>query len=91
MLTDYIKATMMRAEYEFIQEDGKYFGHVPEIEGAWSYGKKLESCRDELEQAIEDWLIFSIRRDLPIPVLDGLDLNTKRELAEIETHQQTYA
>ena len=37
----------------------------------------LEACRDELASTLEDWLLFRIARHLPIPVLQGLDLEVK--------------
>jgi hypothetical protein len=39
----------------------------------------LEACRQELESVLEDWLLFGLHKTLPIPVLDGIDLNQHRE------------
>jgi len=34
----------------------------------------LEDCRDELEEVVQEWLLFRLSRQLPVPVLDGIDL-----------------
>lgn len=85
MLTDFIKAAMRRAKYRVLEDDNSYFGEVPEIEGAWGNALTLEECRDDLESAIEDWLLISFQHRLSIPVIDGIDLNPKKELVELET------
>lgn len=84
MLIDFIKAAMRRANYKILDDDGTFFGAVPEIEGAWGNAPTLEECRDDLESAIEDWLLVSFQHRLPIPVIEGLDLNPKKELVELE-------
>jgi predicted RNase H-like HicB family nuclease len=34
----------------------------------------LEECRDELEEVLEEWLLLRLSRQLPVPILDGIDL-----------------
>ena len=70
MLTDYIKAAMKKARYKILDDDGTFFGWVPEIEGAWGNAPTLEECLDDLESAIEDWLRISFQHRLPIPKLE---------------------
>jgi len=84
MLRDYIKAAMKSATYEIIEDDSTFFGHVPEIEGAWGNADTLEECRDDLESAIEGWLLVSFQQKLPVPIIDGIDLNLKQEILELE-------
>jgi len=35
----------------------------------------------DLQDALESWILLSLDRHLPLPVLDGCDLNVKPELA----------
>jgi len=84
MLIDYVKAAMKKAQYKILEDDRTFFGWVDEIEGAWGNAVTLEECRDELESAIEGWLLVSFQHRLPIPKLDGIDLNPKKELVELE-------
>ncbi len=70
MLTEYIYTAMDRAIYEIL-EDGTYYGEIPELEGLLATGLSLEECRKDLQSALEDWLVFSLARHLPIPAFDG--------------------
>ncbi|MGA2328031.1 MAG: type II toxin-antitoxin system HicB family antitoxin [Bryobacteraceae bacterium] len=72
MLTKYLQAAMRLAKYE-IQEDGNYFGSIPGLEGAWASASSLEACREDLEEVLEDWLLFRLSRQLPIPGIGGIE------------------
>lgn len=67
---------MEHAHYELIEDDEPYYGEVPELTGVWAKGKTLEICRRNLAEAIEDWLLFSLAKGLPIPPLDNLVIST---------------
>ena len=72
MLIEYIEEALKRARYEIINDEEPYYGEVPELRGVWAAGKTLEECRKNLKEAIEGWLIVSIKRGLPIPELGDL-------------------
>ncbi len=74
MLTSYIQAAMRHAIYEILPDDGTFYGEIPGVQGVWANEPTLEACRDELQSAIEDWIIFSLSRGLPVPIIDGIDL-----------------
>lgn len=38
----------------------------------------LEQCREELEEVLEEWLLFRVLRDLPVPVVNGIDLRVRK-------------
>ncbi len=67
MLLRYIQAALDRAHYELIEDEEPFYGEVPELAGVWATGTTLEACRNNLAEAIKDWLLFSVR--LPIPAL----------------------
>jgi predicted RNase H-like HicB family nuclease len=71
MLLRYIQVALDRAHYEIIEDEEPFYAEVPGLEGVWATGQSLEECRRNLTQAIEDWLLFSIAKGLPIPVLEG--------------------
>ena len=77
MLTNYIHAAMAKAKYEILPENEGYYGEIPECEGVWANAPTLEGCREELQSALEDWILFSVEQHLPLPVIDGLDLRPK--------------
>ena len=76
MLTDYINAAMTRAKYKII-DDGAYFGEVPRLEGVWANAKTLETCRQELQEVLEDWLIVKLRDGDTIPRIGRVQLAKK--------------
>jgi len=73
MLTQFIAAAMDIAHYEPLEEGG-FFGSIPGLDGAWASGPTLEACRKELAEVLEDWLLFRLSRQMPIPVIQGIDL-----------------
>ncbi len=78
MLGEYIKSAMKKAKYEILKDDGSFYGEIPGFDGVYANAKTLEGCRDELEEVLEDWLLFRISRNLSIPVVDGIELKIKR-------------
>ncbi len=73
MLRDYIKAAMSKAVYDIL-EDKSYYGEIPGFNGLFSNESTLEECRNELEDTLEDWILLSISKHLPLPVIDGIEL-----------------
>jgi predicted RNase H-like HicB family nuclease len=61
------------AKYELLEEGG-YYGSIPGFDGVWADAVSLEECRDKLEEVLEEWLLFRLSRQLPVPILDGIDL-----------------
>ncbi len=67
MLLHYIQAALDQAHYELIEDEEPFYGEVPELAGVWATGITLEACCNNLAEAIEDWLLFSVAKGLPIP------------------------
>ena len=73
MLIDYIQSAMRLAQYEIL-EDKQYYGEIPGFDGVWAQAPNLESCREELQSALEDWLILGLRMGHKLPVVNGIQL-----------------
>jgi predicted RNase H-like HicB family nuclease len=68
MLTEYIEEALKRAHYEIINgPDEPYYGEVPELPGVWANAKTLETCRENLKEVVEGWILLSIKKALPLP------------------------
>ena len=80
VLSKYIDAALGQAQYELLEDDRCYYGSIPQLPGVWATAATAEECRSELRSTLEDWLLLSFARQLPIPVLDGIDLSV-REVA----------
>lgn len=77
MLSEYLNAAMAKAHYELLEGGEGFYGEIPGFQGMLAQAETLEACRHELASTLEDWLLFRISRQLPIPVVDGLDLTVK--------------
>jgi len=80
MLTEYIHGAMRKASYELL-EDGTFYGEIAECQGVWANASTLEACREELQDALEGWIILGLRLGHTLPVLDDIDLNSIKEVA----------
>ena len=67
MVTKYLRAAMRGAKYELLEEGG-YYGSIPGFDGVWADAACLEDCRDELEEVVQEWLLFRLSRQLPVPI-----------------------
>ena len=81
MLTDYIQAAMRTAHYEILPDGEGYFGNITGLQGVWANADTLEACREELQEVLEEWIILGLKMGTPIPALDGIELNIKKEAA----------
>jgi predicted RNase H-like HicB family nuclease len=73
MLISYIQNAMRLAKYEII-EDGQYYGEIEGFQGVWAQADNLETCREELQSALEDWLVLGLRVRHKLPVVAGIQL-----------------
>ena len=74
MLLEYIGAAMRRAKYEILSDDGSYYGEIPDFQGVYANADTLEGCREELQEVLEEWILFRVSRNLPLPVVDSIEL-----------------
>lgn len=58
MLIEYIQTALEKARYEIIEDEETTYGEVLELEGVWATGNTLEECRRNLEEVIDEWIVF---------------------------------
>ena len=80
MITNYLRAALHQAKYEILPDDESFYSEIPGFEGVNSNAPTLEACREELAEVLEEWVLFRISRNLPLPVVDGIELGV-REVA----------
>jgi len=71
VIIEYINEALKKAKYEIINDEEPYYGEIPEIKGVWASGKSLEECRQQLRETLDEWLILSFKKNLPIPGIRG--------------------
>jgi predicted RNase H-like HicB family nuclease len=73
VIIEYVNKALERSTYKQL-EDGTWFAEIPEFEGVWANAGTVEACRRELVEVLEEWLVFKLRDQDAIPVLDGIQL-----------------
>jgi predicted RNase H-like HicB family nuclease len=71
---------MRQARYEILPDDGTFYGEIPGFQGVYANAETLEACREELEEVLEEWVLFRVSKNLALPAADGIELTIK-ELA----------
>jgi predicted RNase H-like HicB family nuclease len=77
MLTEYIHTAMKKAKYEILPDDNTFYGEIPGFDGVYANADTLEACREELEEVLEEWIFLRISRNLPLPIVEGIELTIK--------------
>ena len=75
MLTEYIEKALEHAHYELIDDEEPYYGEIKLLQGVYATGKTLEECRKNLKEVVEGWLIISLKKGLPIPKIETLEIS----------------
>jgi len=60
---------MESAVYSVIEEDQTFFGEIPTLKGLWASGSTLEECRQDLREALSDWVTLRLKLGLEIPMI----------------------
>lgn len=76
VLTRYIHEAMRRARYKTL-DDGTCFGEIPGLAGVWANEATIETCREVLQEVLEEWLVLKIRDNDSIPRLGRVALSCK--------------
>ena len=79
MIKKYIQTAMEHARYEILQDDGTYYGEIRDCPGVYSNASTLEQCRTELEETLEEWILFRVYKNLPIPPIDNIEIKIKKQ------------
>jgi predicted RNase H-like HicB family nuclease len=80
MLTKYIEAAMAHATYEMLP-DKTFYGEIPDLAGVYANADTLDSCRGQLQEVLEGWILLGLRMNHTPPVVDGISLDVGAEVA----------
>ncbi len=78
MITEYILSALKKARYELLPDDKVYYGEVPGFKGVYATSKNLEDCREELREVLEEWILISVKNNLPLPKINNKNLRIKK-------------
>ena len=77
MLMKYIQSALRLAKYEKLDDDGSFYGEIPACNGVFANAATLEECREQLEEVLEEWVLFRVYKNLSLPIIDGIELKIK--------------
>ncbi|MBU6231035.1 MAG: type II toxin-antitoxin system HicB family antitoxin [Patescibacteria group bacterium] len=67
MIQNYLYTYLNKAKYEMIDKGKTFYAEIKGLRGVWATGKTLEECRQNLLSSMESWLIYRLKKNLPIP------------------------
>ena len=73
MPTKYLHAATCKASYEILP-DGSAYGEIPGFKGVVANTPKLEECREQLLEVLEEWILLGVRLGHELPTVDGIEL-----------------
>lgn len=76
MIDRYVKAAIEEARYKQL-DNNTWFAEIPGFEGVWANGENVETCRQELIEVLEEWIMLKVRSGDSLPVVHGVDINIK--------------
>jgi len=88
MLTEYIRAAMRRATYEILP-DGTFYGEIPGFQGVYANAKSLETCREELQEVLEGWIVLGLRLGHSLPAVEGIELAVEQAYPYLEYQRES--
>ncbi|MCH8063259.1 MAG: type II toxin-antitoxin system HicB family antitoxin [Chloroflexi bacterium] len=79
MLTKYLHAAMCKASYEILT-DGSVYGEIPGFAGVMANTPKLEECREQPLEVLEEWIFLGIHLWHSLPKVDGIELGVGEDI-----------
>ena len=80
MITEYVQKALEDAQYKRLEDD-TWFAEIPGFSGVWANAQTVETCRRDLSEVLEEWLLLKIRDGDQVPDLGNASLRIG-ELAE---------
>jgi predicted RNase H-like HicB family nuclease len=74
VLMENLHTALSRARYETLAEEQTFYGEIPEGHGVYAKAKTFEACRTELNEVLDEWVLFRVSRNLPLPIVGGIEL-----------------
>lgn len=65
----YVTSVYRNASYQYLEEDGIYYGEIPGLDGLYGTGKTEEEAASDLRAALEVWVKVRLSRQLPLPTI----------------------
>jgi len=80
VILEYINKAIEHSSYKKL-DDGSWFAEIPGFDGVWANAATIESCRKELVEVLEEWLLLKVRDRDEIPAIDGIQIRITKDSA----------
>jgi predicted RNase H-like HicB family nuclease len=77
LIREYVNLGLHKAHYEKL-DDGSFVAEVPGLQGVLATGATLETCRDQLAEVLEEWVLVRVAEGLDVPPIDGVTVSVSR-------------
>jgi predicted RNase H-like HicB family nuclease len=77
VILKYIAKALDRARFERL-DDGSVCATVPGLRGVIALGSDRRTCRQQLTEVIEEWILVRVSQGLSVPKLDGVGVHVRR-------------
>lgn len=80
LIKSYIQVAMRHARYEIVRENGTYYGEIRECPGVHAAAASLKMCKNQLEEALEEWILVNVDKNMTLPPIDNIEIRIKRQV-----------
>lgn len=77
VLTTYIEAALRRAVVDRMVDPPGLFAEIPGFLGVWATGDTAYAALEQLREVLEDWIVLQLRKNIPLPEIDGVRLSSE--------------
>lgn len=77
MIRQYVEEALQSARYDKL-EDGTFYGEVPRLRGVLVTAEKLEECRNQLAEVVEEWVLVRVAKGLAVPSFGRIGVRVKK-------------
>lgn len=84
---DYVRSALQNGVVENAEDEG-YQAYSRDVFGVFGFGDSREQAWAQLWNKLVEWVLISAENGNPIPIVNGIDLNTPEARAVIRRHER---
>jgi len=77
LISRYLNEALRRARCRPLREGG-YCATVPGLRGVIAHGRTVKSCRAQLAEVVEEWVLVRVAQGLAVPRLGRASIRVRR-------------
>lgn len=77
MISQYVNKALQHAVVKQL-DDGSFCATVRGLRGVIAVGDSADTCRRQLAEVVEEWILVRVARGLDVPTLGGVKVRVRR-------------